>query len=208
MLENGIIGWPEIEFIWNIIPHSDIRGRATVEKLIGEISKDFSFEFTAKIIDKLLSVKESELTIDKLNLLRVLKDRQLSTDYKVKVLNYLWECLTVKSTNIKQQVEEEVENVFRGFISTIKDNNLKLEVLKAILQRLREISSVRSEMYLFKEFILTYPAKLEPQEMQEEGAAPKTVGDVIVYLKQENIYETIVKLLAVAKAKEKMESML
>lgn len=197
-----------MDFLWNIIPHSDLRGRATVEKLIGEISKDFSEDFTAKIIDKVLGLKESELTTDKLNLLRVLKDRQLSTDYKVKVLNYLWECLTVKSTNIKQQVEEEVESVFRGFISTVKDSALKLEVLKAILQRLREISSVRSEMYLFKEFILTYPAKLDPQEMQEEGAAPKTVADVIVFLKQEKIYETIVKLLGVAKAKEKVESIL
>ena len=34
------------------------------------------------------------------------------------------------------------------------------------------------------------------------------MADVIVYLKQEKIYETIVKLLAVAKAKEKSESIL
>lgn len=82
-------------------------------------------------------MKETELTIDKLNLLRVLKDKPLSVEYKVKILNYLWECLTVKATSIKQQVEEEVENVFRGFISTIKESSLKLEVLRAILQRLR-----------------------------------------------------------------------
>jgi uncharacterized protein YjaG (DUF416 family) len=29
-------------------------------------------------------------------------------EYKVKILNYLWECLTVKSTAIKQNVEEEI----------------------------------------------------------------------------------------------------
>lgn len=207
LLEHAIIGWPEVEFLWNVIPHSDLRGRATLERLVGEVSKDFSEEFTARIVDKLLGVRESELTTDKLNLLRVLRDRPLSTDRRVKVLNFLWECLTVKSTNIKQQVEEEVESVFRGFLSTVKDSALKLEVLRAILQRLREISSVRSEMYLFKEFILTYPPKLDPQEMQEEGA-PRTVADVVVFLKQERIYETLVKLLGVAKGKDKAESIL
>jgi hypothetical protein len=49
-----------------------------VEKLIGDISKDFTFDFTSKIIDNILNVKETELTIDKLNLLRVLKDRELT----------------------------------------------------------------------------------------------------------------------------------
>jgi uncharacterized protein YjaG (DUF416 family) len=65
-------------------------------------------------------LKETDITIDKLNLLRTLKDKDLNKEYKVKILNYLWECLTIKSTNIKQNVEEEIENVFRGFISTIK----------------------------------------------------------------------------------------
>lgn len=120
MVEVNIIGWPEIEHIWNIFPHSDLRSRTTIEKLIGDISKDFTFEYTSKIIDKILTLKETDITIDKLNLLRTLKDKDLNKEYKVKILNYLWECLTIKSTNIKQNVEEEIENVFRGFISTIK----------------------------------------------------------------------------------------
>jgi hypothetical protein len=106
MLEQGLAGWPEVEHIWGIVPHSDVRGRVTVERLLGELSKDFTFEFTARILDKLLAVRETELTVEKLQLLRVLKDRPLSVDYKVKILNYLWECLTVKATSIKQQVEE------------------------------------------------------------------------------------------------------
>lgn len=144
MLEQGLAAWPEIEHIWAVVPHSDLRGRATIERLLGELSKDFPFEFTAKLLDRLLAVKETELTVDKLQLVRVLKDRQLSVDYKVKILNYLWELLTVKATSIKQQVEEEAEAVFRGFISTIKEGPLKLEVLKAILRRLKEITTVRS----------------------------------------------------------------
>jgi len=132
----------------------------------------------------------------------------LNVDYKVRILNYLWELLTVKATSIKQNVEEEAEAVFRGFISTVKEGGLKLEVLKAILQRLREITTVRTEMYLFKEFILTYPAKLDPNEMVEEDGTPKVVGDVIEYLKKEQIYEVLLRLLASAKAKEKVESIL
>lgn len=62
-----------------------------------------------------------------------------------------------------------MENVFRGFISTIKEATLKLEVLRAILRRLREITNVRTEMYLFKEFILTYPLRIDPTAMQEES---------------------------------------
>ena len=138
----------------------------------------------------------------------MLKDRPLNVDYKVRILNYLWELLTVKATSIKQNVEEEAEAVFRGFISTVKEGGLKLEVLKAILQRLKEITTVHTEMYLFKEFILTYPAKLDPNEMVEEDGTPKVVGDVIEYLKKEQIYEVLLRLLASAKAKEKVESIL
>lgn len=160
------------------------------------------------MIDKLLAVRETELTVDKLQLLRVLKDRPLNMEYKVKILNYLWECLTIKATNIKQQVEEEAENVFRGFISTIKESTLKLEVLKAILRRLKEITTVRTEMYLFKEFILTYPLRLDANSMQEEGAAPKIIADVVDFLKKEQIYEVLLRLLGCVKAKEKVESIL
>jgi hypothetical protein len=39
-------------------------------------------------------------------------------------------------------------------------------------------------MYLFKEFILTYPLSSDPTEMQEEGAAPKTLAEVVDYLKK------------------------
>lgn len=74
--------------------------------MLGELSKDFPFEFTAQLLDRLLAVKETELTVEKLQLVRVLKDRPLNVDYKVKILNYLWELLTVKATIIKQQVEE------------------------------------------------------------------------------------------------------
>jgi hypothetical protein len=83
-----------------------------------------------------------------------------------------------------------------------------LEVLKAIVQRLREINTVRSEMELFKEFILTYPVKVDPNEMQEEGGAPKNIADVVDYLKKESIYDVLLRLLNVVKTKEKIESIL
>lgn len=108
MLDNGIIGWKEIDYIWSIVPHSDARGRTTIEKLIGDISKYLSLEFVERIIDRILSVKESEITIEKLNLLKVLKNRELNKEYNMKILAYLWDCITIKSSNIKSSVEEEV----------------------------------------------------------------------------------------------------
>ncbi len=42
LLQNQIISFKEIEYLWNIYPPTDLRGKATVEKMIGEISKTFS----------------------------------------------------------------------------------------------------------------------------------------------------------------------
>jgi hypothetical protein len=45
--------------LWNIYPPTDLRGKATVEKMIGEIAKSFGIEETNKIIEKILKYKES-----------------------------------------------------------------------------------------------------------------------------------------------------
>jgi len=58
--------------------------------LLGDISKDFPLEYTTQLLDKLLSIKETDLTIEKLNLLKTLKDKELPTEIKVKMLNHLW----------------------------------------------------------------------------------------------------------------------
>ena len=105
-MESNLIGWNEIEHIWKVIPHSDLRGRATIEKLLADISKSFKPEHTERLIDIILSLKETELTVDKMNLLRTLKDQEISSECKEKIMYYLWDNLTVKSTNIKQNVEE------------------------------------------------------------------------------------------------------
>lgn len=43
MLDNKLAGWTEVDHVWSVVPHSDLRGRATIERLIGDISKDFPF---------------------------------------------------------------------------------------------------------------------------------------------------------------------
>ncbi len=63
-------------------------------------------------------------------------------------------------------------------------------------------------MYLFKEFILTYQTKNEVVEGEIEENCPKTITDVVNYLKNEHIYDTILRLLGQNKAKDKIESML
>lgn len=39
----------------------------------------------------------------------------------MKILTFLWDIITVKSANIKANIEEEVEKVFKGYVETIKD---------------------------------------------------------------------------------------
>lgn len=56
-------------------------------------------------------------------------------------------------------------------------------------------------MYLFKEFILTYPLRLDPALMHEEQAAPQVISEVVDYLKKEHIYENLLRLLGCVKAK-------
>lgn len=51
-----------------------MRGRATIEKLLADISKSLKIEYTEKIIDLILNLKETDLTADKLNLLKTLKN--------------------------------------------------------------------------------------------------------------------------------------
>lgn len=46
LMDSQLIGWNEIEHIWNVIPHNDLRGRATIEKLLADTSKNFKIEYT------------------------------------------------------------------------------------------------------------------------------------------------------------------
>ena len=75
-------------------------------------------------------------------------------------------------------------------------------------KRLQEINNIRNEMYLFREFILTYPVKPDPEAIQEEGDMPIIIKEVITYLKNENIYDNVLRLLAAVKTREKTESIL
>ena len=65
-------------------------------------------QFVEQIINKLISLKEVELTLDNLNLLRQLKNREISAEYEQKILGYLWETITEKTINLKENIEEEV----------------------------------------------------------------------------------------------------
>jgi len=68
----------------------------------------------------------------------------------------LWDLLTIKSANVKQAVEEEVEKVFKGFITTLQDYDVKFQLLNDMASRLKEIKTSRGEPALLKEYIATY----------------------------------------------------
>ena len=50
----------------------------------------------------------------------------------------------MKTTNITEQIEEEIEKVFRSILSTLKSNTAKLQLLKMILARLGSIKQLRN----------------------------------------------------------------
>ena len=64
------MGWKEVEDLWNSVPLTDQRGRAIIEKVLAEVSKDLPIDHVEKLLTKLLNLKETELTLDNLNLLR------------------------------------------------------------------------------------------------------------------------------------------
>ena len=104
-----------------------MRGKATVEKMIGELSKSFSLEDTKKVIRKILSYKESELTVDNLTLLRSLKDhKELQDEDRLQILQAMWEIITMKTMNITEQIEEEIEKVFKSILPSLQSNKTKL----------------------------------------------------------------------------------
>ena len=73
-----------------------------------------------------------------------------------------------------------------------------------MVSRIKSISTVRNEMHLFREFILTYPTKLDPTVLIEEGDTPHTIKEVLAYLKVHNIYDDVLRLLTVTKSKDKV----
>ncbi len=105
--------------------------------MIGELSKSFSLEDVKKVIRKILSYKESELTVDNLGLLRALKDhKELRDEDKLEILQAMWEIITMKAMNVTEQIEEETEKVFKSILPCLHSNRTKLQLLKLILGRL------------------------------------------------------------------------
>jgi len=70
--------------------------------------------------------------------------------------------LTVKSINIKTNIEEEVEKVFKSFVSTLNDPKVRMGVLESMTQKLHDCKKVKNEIELLKDFIRSYPEKIEP----------------------------------------------
>lgn len=140
---------------------TDTRGRATIEKLLTDISKNIPIKWAEVLVSKILALKETELTNDNLSLLKELKNRELGTDMQMKILSFLWDTLTVKSGNIKINIEEEVEKVFKAYISIIKDPRIRMKALDSMVQKLQECKKIKNEIELLKDFIKSYPEKKE-----------------------------------------------
>ena len=146
MIEKEIVSLKEFEQLWNMVPISDQRSHAIIEKLIADISQYVPLTFVEMLLDKLLALKETELTPENLNLLRELKNRELVDEYQIKILTFLWDVLTTKSFNIKTNIEEEVEKVFKVFISGIKNPNTRMNVMDSMASRLAGAKKIKNEI--------------------------------------------------------------
>lgn len=104
LLDNNLIQGKEIEYLWRLFPVSDFRGRAVLEKLISEVVPEMNHELVEALVYKIIEIKETDVTIDNLALLRALKNKLYSKDCIVKTLSYLWDLLTIKSANVKPAV--------------------------------------------------------------------------------------------------------
>lgn len=106
MFLNKIISFKEIEYLWNIYPTTDLRGKSTVEKMIGNLANSFTVDDTKKVINKILAYKENEFTVDNLSLLRSLKEHPLlSEDFIFNILESMWKIITQKSTSVTETIE-------------------------------------------------------------------------------------------------------
>lgn len=73
-----------------------------------------------------------------------MKNRNIDNENQNKILSFLWDLLTVKSANVKDNIEEEVEKVFKAFVSTIKDPKVRMNLLESMGQKLQDCKRVKN----------------------------------------------------------------
>ena len=65
--------------------------------------------------------------MDNLTLLRSLKDhKELQDEDRLQILQAMWEIITMKTMNITEQIEEEIEKVFKSILPSLQSNKTKL----------------------------------------------------------------------------------
>lgn len=85
---------------------TDHHGRTVLEKMLGDVVTEMQYDHVELLINKVLEIKETDITIDNLNLLRALKNKLYSRECTLRMLQYLWDLLTTKSAGVKHAVEE------------------------------------------------------------------------------------------------------
>lgn len=57
---------------------TDHHGRTVLEKMLGDVVTEMQYDHVELLINKVLEIKETDITIDNLNLLRALKNKLYS----------------------------------------------------------------------------------------------------------------------------------
>ena len=62
----------------------------------------------------------------------------------MKILTFLWDIITLKSHNIKTNIEEEVEKVFKVFVSGLKNPYTRMNVMMSMANRLADAKLIKN----------------------------------------------------------------
>ena len=53
-IDNNVITSKELDYLWRVVPVSDFRGRAVLEKLLGDVSPEMHHEQVEYLLAKIL----------------------------------------------------------------------------------------------------------------------------------------------------------
>lgn len=159
------------------------------------------------LVAKILEIRETELTVGNLGLLKVLKDKVYSRISIMKMLEYLWDLITVKANIIKVAVESEAEIVFKGFIVSVIDPEIRFHLLKKMIKTLKESKSVQVQVEIIYDYLKTFK---EVKGSEDSLHIPTTTHEIVGYLREtESIYLSIMGFIELSNSNpEQIKSLL
>jgi hypothetical protein len=84
----------------------------------------------------------------------------------------------------------------------VTDFDIKFQLLKDMVSRLKEIKTIKGEPNLLKEYLMTYKDK---RLDEENTTVPVTLNEALHYLISQDIYSVVLGLLSNQKSDDKIK---